>query len=426
MKKFLGKIFRSDFNKNVLILSSGTAISQFILIGISPVLTRLYTPEAFGAFAVFLSITAIIGGNINLKYEQAIMLPKEEADAYKIAYLANYLNFIISLVVFICIVIFFNPIVNALNVESSKSIWLFFIPLATYFIGFNTVLVNLNNRFKNYKSMSGSVVVKNLSMTIVQLLFGFLKLLLDSGLIIGQFIAYIFGNRVLRLNVSFKYKEMISYKYKDLKTVMHRYRDFPRYAFPAGLANATTLNISNLLITSIYSVNDVGQFSLANRIIGAPNVLIAQSVSQVYYQKACEEIATYGNCKSIFLSTLKKLVVLVVPIYIPLIFVSKWIFPFIFGLEWVDAGVFAGFLSIMIAFRFISSTLSNTIYAVEKQKIGLSTNIILLFINLITFGIAYFLKFNILNFVILYSLSLSAAYVFFLIIYYIIALKGKR
>ena len=127
-------------------------------------------------------------------------------------------------------------------------------------------------------------------MTIVQLLFGFLKLLLDSGLIIGQFVAYILGNRVLRLNVSFKYKEMISYKYKDLKTVLHRYRDFPRYAFPAGLANATTLNISNLLITSIYSVNDVGQFSLANRIIGAPNVLIAQSVSQVLLSKLVKKL----------------------------------------------------------------------------------------------------------------------------------------
>jgi O-antigen/teichoic acid export membrane protein len=425
MKKIFNRIFRSEFNKNVLILSSGTAISQFILVLISPVLTRLYTPEAFGAFAVFLSITAIIGSNINLKYEQAIMLPKEESDAYKIAYLANYLNFIISLIIFICIVIFFDPIANALNIESSKPIWLYFIPLATYFIGFNTVLINLNNRFKNYKSMSGSVVIKNFSMTIVQLLFGFLKLLLDSGLIIGQFVAYILGNRVLRLNVSFKYKEMLSYKYKDLKTVLHRYRDFPRYAFPAGLANATTLNISNLLITSIYSVNDVGQFSLANRIIGAPNVLIAQSVSQVYYQKACEEIKNHGNCKSIFLSTLKKLVVLVVPIYIPLIFISKWIFPFIFGSEWVDAGVFAGFLSILMAVRFVSSTLSNTINAVEKQKIGLITNIILLFVNLIAFGIAYFLKFNILGFVILYSLSLTVAYALFLIIYYKIALKGK-
>jgi O-antigen/teichoic acid export membrane protein len=426
VKKIFNKIFRSEFNKNVLILSSGTAISQFILVLISPVLTRLYTPEAFGAFAVFLSITAIIGSNINLKYEQAIMLPKEESDAYKIAYLANYLNFIISLIIFICIVIFFDPIANALNIESSKPIWLYFIPLATYFIGFNTVLINLNNRFKNYKSMSGSVVIKNFSMTIVQLLFGFLKLLLDSGLIIGQFVAYILGNRVLRLNVSFKYKEMISYKYKDLKTVLHRYRDFPRYAFPAGLANATTLNISNLLITSIYSVNDVGQFSLANRIIGAPNVLIAQSVSQVYYQKACEEIKIRGNCKSIFLSTLKKLIVLVVPIYIPLIFVSKWIFPFIFGLDWVDAGVFAGFLAILMAVRFVSSTLSVTINAVEKQKIGLITNIILLFINLATFGTAYFLKLNILNFIILYSLSLTVAYAIFLIIYYKIAFCTRQ
>lgn len=49
IKNLKSKIWsHSDFNKNIVILSSGTLISQGLLVLISPILTRLYSPEAFG------------------------------------------------------------------------------------------------------------------------------------------------------------------------------------------------------------------------------------------------------------------------------------------------------------------------------------------------------------------------------------------
>ena len=43
---------KSEFAKNVLTLMTGTTIAQAIPIAISPILTRLYTPEDFGVFAL--------------------------------------------------------------------------------------------------------------------------------------------------------------------------------------------------------------------------------------------------------------------------------------------------------------------------------------------------------------------------------------
>lgn len=426
MKKFIKKIFRSDFNRNVLILSGGTAISQLLLIFISPVLTRLYTPEAFGIYAIFLSITAIVGGNINLKYEQAILLPKDNNDAYKLSYLASYLNIFLSLVLFFIIVLFYQPIAVLLKIEKQSAYWLYLIPVATYFIGFSTVLINLNNRAKNYKSMSGSVIAKNTSMTVVQLIFGFLKILLNSGLIIGQLVAYLFGNRILRIKVKFSYREMFQYKYNDLKGVMKRYRDFPRFAFPAGIANAATLNISNLLISSVYSVSVVGFFSFANRILGAPSVLLSQSIGQVFYQKACEEIHLNGNCYKIFKSTLKKLLIMVLPIYLPIAFISSWIFPIVFGQEWALSGTFASILSGLFAFRFVSSSLSVILDATEHQKYSLIINLVLLIINVLVIAVSFFLNLEVIVFVYIYSISMSMAYLSFIMVYYKLSKKKSK
>ncbi len=38
---------KSEFSKNVLTLMTGTTIAQAIPIAISPILTRIYTPEDF-------------------------------------------------------------------------------------------------------------------------------------------------------------------------------------------------------------------------------------------------------------------------------------------------------------------------------------------------------------------------------------------
>ena len=66
------------FFKNIYLMTAGTSISQIIIIFCSPVLTRLYPPEAFGVYKIFVSITAILTVVANLRYELAIVLPEKK------------------------------------------------------------------------------------------------------------------------------------------------------------------------------------------------------------------------------------------------------------------------------------------------------------------------------------------------------------
>ena len=72
---------KSEFTKNIVTLMTGTAIAQAIPIAISPILTRIYKPEDFGVFALFLAISSILATVVNGRYELAIMLPKKDEDA---------------------------------------------------------------------------------------------------------------------------------------------------------------------------------------------------------------------------------------------------------------------------------------------------------------------------------------------------------
>ena len=71
----------TSFATDVLKLVTGTTFAQVITILASPLLTRLYGPEAFGFLALFTSITSIIGVVACMRYELAIMLPKTDEEA---------------------------------------------------------------------------------------------------------------------------------------------------------------------------------------------------------------------------------------------------------------------------------------------------------------------------------------------------------
>ena len=103
LKRFKPK---SEFNRNILTLMTGTTIAQAIPIAISPILTRIYTPEDFGIFAIFLAITLIIGGIANGRYELAIMIPKKDEDAINIFALGFIITTSISLLLLVLVLIF--------------------------------------------------------------------------------------------------------------------------------------------------------------------------------------------------------------------------------------------------------------------------------------------------------------------------------
>lgn len=85
---------QSEFSRNVLTLMTGTSIAQAIPLAISPILTRIYTPEDFGIFALYMSVASMIAVTATGRYELAIMLPKKDDDAMNIVALSIVISFL--------------------------------------------------------------------------------------------------------------------------------------------------------------------------------------------------------------------------------------------------------------------------------------------------------------------------------------------
>jgi len=394
---------------------TGTTIAQAIPIAISPILTRIYTPEDFGVFALFIAITAVFGSIANGRYELAIMLPKKDEDAINIFALGFIITTFISLLLLILVLIFQDKIVDILKNEDIR-VWLYFVPIAVFFAGFYNILNYFNNRKKQYKDLAKATILKSIVLAIVQLSIGFIKQG-ATGLISGTIISQFFANTKLLTNI-IKDKVLIS-KISKVKIIAlaKRYKDFPKFSMWAGLANTLLSSLTNILISFFYGIATLGFYSLVQRVLGMPSALIGGAIGQVFFQEATKEKQQTGRAIKSFNSTVKKLIIIGVLSFGILFFIVEDLFTFVFGEEWRIAGVYAQIILPLYLMRFISSTVSSINIIFEKQKIGLYINFLLLFSTLAIFILSniFTIKFDIFLYIMTYVLLLE--YLLFLIYY---------
>ena len=92
-------ISSSDLRRNILTLLKGNIFAQALPILCMPLLTRLYTPESFGIFTLYLSIVLSLASIAGLRYEYGILLPKKNFIAWRLLILAAKITLIISVVI---------------------------------------------------------------------------------------------------------------------------------------------------------------------------------------------------------------------------------------------------------------------------------------------------------------------------------------
>ena len=347
---------KSDFTKNVLTLMTGTTVAQAIPIAISPILTRIYTPEDFGVVALFMALVASFGSLANGRYELAIMLPKKEEDAINLFALSLIITTSVSVFLFIAVLLFNEKITQQLG-NREIGFWLYFAPFTVFFVGLYNSLTQYNSRFKNYKDIAKSKVAKAVVLAAVQLGIGFVKQG-AAGLVSGQILAQMAANLKLLKNIAANRELLAKISLASIKKQAKKYINFPKYSLGGVVAGSLSIHFINILISSFFSVATLGFYALVQRILGLPSSLIGGSVGQVFFQEAALEKRKFGNALNIYKKTFKKLLAIGVLFFGVLYFTVEDIFTFVFGQQWAVAGTYAKIVIPLFFIRFIYVSLS--------------------------------------------------------------------
>lgn len=349
---------------------TGTAIAQAIPIAISPILTRIYTPEDFGVFALYMAVASILSVVATGRYEMAIMLPKKDEDALNIAALSIVISFLVSFISFLIVFVFNTQITNLLgNPEISN--WLYFIPITVLLTGIYQSFNYWLNRKKQYKRLATSRVVQSSAAATANLGMGFGGFG-SSGLIMGQVLGQGVAATVLGRMI---YKEdknkFVHVKKLKVFALLKKYIDFPKHSLPTAFLDVMSLNLPIYLINKFFTVQMLGYYSFAYRMIQFPSALVSGAFSQVFYQQFSSLAPDPVEQKRLLVYMWFKLFLLGFLPFLSVFLYGSEIFAFIFGENWREAGKIASLLSIMLFFVFISSPTSSAFVVLRMQKIGL-------------------------------------------------------
>ena len=357
---------KSEFSRNVLTLMTGTTIAQAIPIAISPILTRIYTPEDFGMFALYMGIVSFVAIIVTARYELAIVLPKTDENAINILALSLLIMLAIVSITFLSILLFKDNILELLNAKSIGN-FIYLIPFSILLSGLYQSFNYWANRKEYFRTMSSSQVLQSVSIGVSQPSLGYLNIF--GGLILGNFIGRVVSVFVL-INKFLKHdkSQIININKIVMVEQMKKYKDFPFINSFHAFSDVIRVSGSVMLISSFWGTTILGFYALSLRALQVPVGIIGSALGQVLYQKFSLIYNNGENLLPYVKSIIFKLLAIALPLFLVLFFIAPSLFSFVFGEEWRVAGEYTQILIPYLFMNFLISPISQIPIILGKQK----------------------------------------------------------
>lgn len=365
MKRIKKIIQQKEFLKYFIVFFSGTLIAQLINILISPMLTRIYSPEEYGIYGSYIALISLLLVFVTGRYEFSINTAENDTEAKTIFVIIRRLAVFIS-GLFLIIFFFFGNLIKQYAVFQFPDNILLLVPITLLLMGILLSSTYALNRYKNFNSLSKSKVLQSTGNASSSLTLGYLNFGV-IGLVLGNIIGLIVSN--LYQSVIISRKKEFRKKHKNILKTMKKYKEYPLYNMPSAFFDSLSMQGPILILLHFFTESVVGFYSLTTRIVGLPLTLISTSVSQVFLSQISELKRENKSYKKIVIKVARYLAIIgIVPVVILGVFGPR-MFSFIFGSEWYVAGEYAQLLIIGYYFKFVVSPLSVIFFINKRVKI---------------------------------------------------------
>jgi O-antigen/teichoic acid export membrane protein len=412
LKDFIHSVFKrnNELRKNILFLFSGNGIAQALPILAYPLLTRLFLPEEFGFFGIYLSIFSILAVVLNMRLEMAIPLA---ADKNELSYLVKtsvLIGIVISSIFILC-----SLLIRGIFLSASDELY-FWLPI----LGANLLICSVLSPLKYlavYHKLFKHISVYEASLSFVtiflRIAFGYLKTPYN-GLVLAHSISTAFCTIGFVFIIRRVLPDIIKtdYSMNRIRTILKKYKDFPLFNSLHALTNTLASSFPYLVLSYFYGKDIAGYYTLSAGILLKPVKLVGNSLNAVFYQKHAENLRTKTPSMVFFKKTTRLLFIFTLPVFIGLLFLNPTFFGTLLGKDWNNISTTFRILIPWVFMVFITSPISFAPDSTGHQKKNMIYNLVysLLRILALFFGVAFS------NYMI--SLSLySLVGTFFLIFY---------
>lgn len=358
------------FYLNVFKIAGATAIAQLIGIVTVPVISRLFSPDTVGQYALITSIAGILGVFGTGRYELALMLPEERENALSILSGTLIISLVFSALIFIMMFLF-KELLISFSTFKNISQYILIIPFYILLNCLQRLFTYWFNREKQFGLNAKLIVFNSVTSKLGTVGLGAAGLIATSSFVIVNLLVQFFelGIRVCTF-IKKNGKSLSILSFSDIKSEMVRYKNFPLVDIWSGFLDSGSLLIVPILLSIYFSTTDVGLYSQSLSIVQLPLSLIASAFGQVFFQRLSEDIHT-DNFSKVVTEAIALMMIIGIPVFTVIFFWGQEIFTFFLGSRWAMSGVYAELLAPWCFLKLCFSPLSTIFSAMQRQGITL-------------------------------------------------------
>jgi O-antigen/teichoic acid export membrane protein len=158
--------WKSEVVKNIMVLTSGTALSQIVAYILTPIITRLYTPDESAELGLYIRIIGVGAAIATARYELALPVLKLDHHSFRVYRFALRVILITScfaMLIMLYPILFSGSLSNALFYLS--------IPFGLALLAFQNLGTNWAVRMKRFRLISYSKLASSAAGNILKVVF---------------------------------------------------------------------------------------------------------------------------------------------------------------------------------------------------------------------------------------------------------------
>lgn len=324
-------------------------------------MTRVFTPEDFGALSLCLTLAAILAPFATLKLDNAILLPVTVRDTQSVAWACVLAVLVFSSLLYLSLFLF--PI-SGLSRETNLMI-----PLLTAATGWLMLMRQLNVREKRFATVAGNTILQSASISAAQLGSTGLSISGTMGLVGGA----TFGTMLPSAILGFRARQYLVWtSLSEIVSTLRRFWRFPLVFSPSTSLVLLAQQAPLLVMVGVYGVSVGGQLGVAERIVAIPVALLGLSIGQVFDAHLAERIRRHaGGYLKVYVRASAALLVIGVGVFLFFWLGSTWLLPRFLGDAWYQAGEFARVMSFAVGVRMVVNPLRRFVVLFERAGLSL-------------------------------------------------------
>jgi O-antigen/teichoic acid export membrane protein len=396
---------RRQYLRHFVIILSGNGAAQVATLLSYPILGRLYSPAAFGLFAMFIAASAIPSSIACGRFDLAVPLAPRWG-RMSVLWLCILISAIVSAFSIVIAGIYWS-----LTSAGGSSALPVLVGVTIFLTGITTAQSVFLMREDRYRSASISIIIRTTTAVLVQVVLGFVAA--TSFSLIAGFVLGLSAQAVMLTIAITNHAKSLRPRPKMMRVMFSRFKRQVTIDIPSTLIAAFSLNLIVFLLAMLYDRHTVGYFSIGNRMAMIPLALFNTALGQIFFQKAAHARDTQGHFweemkLSVAVSGLISLIVLAVI----LLFARPFIVIYM-GQKWLPAAEMLVLLAPMLALRSLAMSIGTTVFVMRAPHWLLIHNIANVVVTLFAYSIARMLSMTSIHFIAIASAFLSVEYAVF-------------